>query len=137
MLRAAVALPAHAPRDARHQLVRQYLAALMTRPADNVDRALLRRLPRDPRIDETDLRELERALAHARGDRAPAGPDYSSGARPAWEEPGPLGTRKYAAFAFDIAMLVALHLIALFIAVQVSRNRRQARLQRTQNQGSA
>ena len=136
LLRAAVALPANAPRDARHQLARQYLTALQRRPADDIDRALLRRLPQDPRIDGNDLGELARANAHARGERAPAAPDYASGARLAGEDLGPLGTRKYAAFAFDVGMLVALHLIALFVAIQVSRSRRQARLQRAQGQGS-
>lgn len=127
MLRAAVALPANAPRDARHQLARQYLAALSTRPADDLDRALLHRLPGDPRIEKGDLRGLEQTLAHIRGE--PTQPRANEGAvAPFGEDLGPLGTRKYAAFAADLGMLLALHLIALLIARQISRSRKTARL---------
>jgi hypothetical protein len=114
MLQAALALPPGAPRDARHQLARQYLAGLASRPADAVDRDLLRRLPADPRIEKDDLADLDRVSALARGD--PPGPAPSYGARPAWgEDLGVLGTRQYFAFALDIAVLLGLHLAALAI----------------------
>jgi hypothetical protein len=58
MLMAAIALPPSAPRDARHQLVPQYLAMLRARTADATDRALLPRLAADPRIAADDLQQL-------------------------------------------------------------------------------
>jgi hypothetical protein len=112
MLQAALA-PGVA-RDARHQLARQYLAGLATRPADTVDRDLLRRLPGDPRIDKEDLRELERVNALVRG--GPRQPAPAQGAEIAWgEDLGFLGTRQYFAFALDVAVLLGLHLAALTI----------------------
>jgi hypothetical protein len=125
MLRAAVALPAGAPRDARHQLARQYLAGLLNRPADAVDRDLLRRLPADPRIARGDLQDLGRAVAAVRDGPPPPRRDDAYGVRPAWQDLGYLGTRKYGAFAFDVAILLALNLALLAIALGISRARKR------------
>jgi len=125
MLQAAVTLPASAPRDARHQLARQYLALLDRRTPDAVDHALVRRLPADPRVDKDDLRNLARVEAMLRGETShPRIPD-SDGAAWADQDLGFFGTRKHAALAFDAAMLLALHLIAFFIMRQAFQARRQ------------
>lgn len=123
MLQEAIALPAGAPRDARHQLARQYLAQLQTRPADPVDRDLLRRLPADPRISRDDLHDLERAIAAVRDGPPAARPADADHVRLYGEDLGYLGTRQYAAFAFDVGTLLALHLIVFGMARGAIRRR--------------
>jgi len=57
-LLAGVTAPVDQPRDARHQLARDYLERLRRLPADDVDRGLLPLLIKDQRIAPGDLRTL-------------------------------------------------------------------------------